>query len=181
MEWAAHALNVNGFSGGRKHNFDGVGGDIVSGMKTDFSCGVIPVRLREGRREYLLVQHTAGHWSFPKGHPEREEAPRETAERELLEETGLRCAMLVERPAFDERYVFKKRSGTTVMKLVTYFVGWIEGEGGGELRLQEAEVADAAWGDAAQTAGRMTFAEGCALLSEVEAFLDAAGDTASTV
>lgn len=34
------------------------------------SCGVIPYRVREGEREYLIVLQTNKCWSFPKGHME---------------------------------------------------------------------------------------------------------------
>lgn len=142
----------------------------VPRMRTDHSCGVIPVRLVKGKRQYLLVQHSAGHWSFPKGHPEGDETPRQTAERELLEETGYTCAALAESPAFEEQYAFTKRSGTQVLKSVIYFVGRVKGDG--KPKLQASEVSDAAWGDAASTAKRMTFDEGRALLVEVERHIE---------
>ena len=55
------------------------------------SCGVIPYRLREGQREYLVLMQTNGSWSFPKGHMEPGETEEETALRELREETGLKA------------------------------------------------------------------------------------------
>lgn len=142
-------------------------------MDTDFSCGVIPIVFDGAVRRYLLVQHHAGHWSFPKGHPENGETPEQAARRELQEETGLSEVELLLTPAFDERYVFTKRSGKTVEKDVTYFLGRVARPG--TVAVQEKELADFAWGDAAATAGRMTFDEGRALLAEVERFLDAGG------
>ncbi len=56
------------------------------------SCGVIPYRLRNGKREYLVLMQTNGSWSFPKGHMEPGETETETALRELYEETGLSAA-----------------------------------------------------------------------------------------
>lgn len=56
------------------------------------SCGVIPYRLRDGKREYLVLMQTNGSWSFPKGHMEPGETETETALRELWEETGLSAA-----------------------------------------------------------------------------------------
>ena len=53
------------------------------------SCGVIPYRVRNGKREYLILMQTNGSWSFPKGHMEPGESETETSLRELKEETGL--------------------------------------------------------------------------------------------
>ena len=39
-------------------------------------------------RLFLLIQHQAGHWAFPKGHANPGESPAETARREFAEETG---------------------------------------------------------------------------------------------
>ena len=147
--------------------------------KQDYSCGVIPVRVVDGVREFLLVQHNAGHWAFPKGHPEGGETPIETARRELLEETGLAEVELLASPVFEEHYEFTKRSGTLVQKRVTYFLGQIGGSektADGGVRLQAEEVQAFAWGDAAATAERLSFDEGRALLAKVTAFLDAPGD-----
>jgi len=141
-------------------------------METDYSCGVIPVRIEDGTRYYLLVQHKAGHWSFPKGHPEGSEAPLEAARRELMEETGLMGAKLLEAPAFEETYEFTKRSGKQVIKHVTYYLGRVETDA---VEIQPEEIAAYAWGDSAQTHDQMTFAEGRSLLAEVDQFLDERG------
>ena len=54
------------------------------------SCGVLPYRLVNGEREYLIVfEEFSQCWSLPKGHMEAGETEAETAQRELLEETGL--------------------------------------------------------------------------------------------
>ena len=136
-------------------------------LPTDYSCGVIPVRRERGRRLYLVVQHKAGHWSFPKGHPDADETPSETALRELREETGLEDVELLLSPAFEEVYTFTKRSGKRVRKHVTYFLGLVDTA---EVTVQPEEVSDFAWGDAATTAATLTFDEGRALLAEVERF-----------
>ena len=54
------------------------------------SCGVLPYRIIDGRREFLLVFESYSKcWSLPKGHMEAGESEAETALRELWEETGL--------------------------------------------------------------------------------------------
>jgi 8-oxo-dGTP pyrophosphatase MutT (NUDIX family) len=41
------------------------------------------------RLEILLIQDVKNRWTIPKGHVEPSEKPRQTAEREIREETGL--------------------------------------------------------------------------------------------
>ena len=54
------------------------------------SCGVLPYRVTDRGREYLIVyEHFSQCWSLPKGHMEAGETEIQTAQRELFEETGL--------------------------------------------------------------------------------------------
>ena len=146
-------------------------------MKTDFSCGIVPV-IFDGRfHRYLLVKHDAGHWAFPKGHPEDGETHLQTARRELAEETGLDRIEVLEAPTFQESYAFTKRSGRRVQKQVEYFLARVEPPA--DVVLQASEVSDHAWGTAAQTARRMTFPQGRALLRGVDAFI--AADSAAAI
>ena len=54
-------------------------------MTYEKSCGAIVI----DDNKVLLVKHNAGHYGFPKGHVEGNETERETAIREVKEETGL--------------------------------------------------------------------------------------------
>ena len=139
-------------------------------MKTDYSCGVIPFRRVGGRVEFLLVQHKAGHWSFPKGHPEQDESALDTARRELAEETGLRPIRLLPSPSFNESYTFTKRSGKQVLKRVTYFLGEVAPDAA--VRVQPKEIGDYQWASAAATRARITFVQGKQLFDQVFAYFD---------
>lgn len=44
---------------------------------------------KSGQVEILLIQDAKNRWTIPKGHIESDEEPRQTAEREIREETGL--------------------------------------------------------------------------------------------
>ena len=54
------------------------------------TAGGIVYRLdKDGKIEILLIQDAKNRWTIPKGHVEPGEEPRQTAEREIQEETGL--------------------------------------------------------------------------------------------
>ena len=95
-------------------------------MKTDFACGLIPFRVRAGVREWLLIQHQAGHWAFPKGHPEADETDLQAAVREVREETGLQAGrdvrVLEDLGMLEEGYVIEKKSGKQIDKTVRYWL-----------------------------------------------------------
>ena len=57
------------------------------------SCGVLVYRDENGVREYLLALQIGDNWSVPKGHMEAGETEKETALRELFEETGLTAVL----------------------------------------------------------------------------------------
>lgn len=45
--------------------------------------------VKTGQLEILLIQDAKDRWTIPKGHVEPNEEPKQTAEREIREETGL--------------------------------------------------------------------------------------------
>lgn len=53
------------------------------------SAGIVVVRRVEGQWRYLILRAYA-HWDFPKGEVEEGESPLATAQREVVEETGIR-------------------------------------------------------------------------------------------
>ena len=54
-------------------------------MKKEKSCGCIIIK----DDEVLLIKHNKGHWDFPKGHMEEGETEKQTAVREVKEETHM--------------------------------------------------------------------------------------------
>lgn len=59
------------------------------------SCGAIVYRIINNEIRYLLIKNKrSSNWGFPKGHMERGENEKETAYREVLEETGIRAKFL---------------------------------------------------------------------------------------
>ena len=80
----------------------------------------------------LIIKHKNGHIDFPKGHVEGNETLKETAIREVFEETGIKC-----RINSDDKYMITYSPKEGVIKDVYYFVGSYES---GELKPQLEEV-----------------------------------------
>ena len=92
-------------------------------MKYEKSCGAVVFRQIDGAWNTLLIRHIKGkHISFPKGHVEANETEKQTAEREILEETGLRVDV-------DTRFRAQNRymARPNVQKQVIFFAAVIVG------------------------------------------------------
>lgn len=138
-------------------------------MLTDHSYGVITTRMRNGVREFLVIQHkSGGHWAFPKGHAEKGETPIQSAKRELAEETGLTHVGLASSPAFEESY-YSIKKGVTFDKTVTYYIGEVLIDQ--PVVVQAAEVSAYAWLPFGRAMVRITYAASRELLVEVGAYL----------
>ena len=88
------------------------------------SCGVLPYRMVDGQREYLIVFETFSHcWSLPKGHMEAGETETQTALRELFEETGLTARLDTSKTATIEYPI-----SPIARKQVVFFPGQVSGE-----------------------------------------------------
>lgn len=102
-------------------------------MKKEKSCGCIIIK----DKEVLLIKHLKGHWDFPKGHVEENETEKETAIREVKEETNIDVEI-----ESDKRYVIEYFTDTGNLKEVVFFVAKMVG---GEIKPQETEVEEIKW------------------------------------
>lgn len=66
--------------------------------------------------EILLIQDSKGRWTIPKGHIEEGESARQTAEREIREETGLQK---MEVGHWLGKINFRYRRGTSLVLMTT--------------------------------------------------------------
>ncbi len=90
-------------------------------MPRELSAGAVIFRRENNEPIYLLVHYGGGHWDFVKGHIEEGEVPKQTARREIFEET--RIDNLEFLPNFEERIrYFFKRGDIIVYKEVIFFV-----------------------------------------------------------
>lgn len=58
-------------------------------VKEPTAGGIVWRRNKKGGIEILLIQDAKDRWTIPKGHIEENETAKQTAEREIQEETGL--------------------------------------------------------------------------------------------
>ena len=87
------------------------------------SCGVLPYRVNNGEKEFLLVyEHFSQCWSLPKGHMEAGEMEVQTALRELFEETGLTAELDTSKTATIEYPI-----SPIARKQVIFFLGRVDG------------------------------------------------------
>lgn len=90
--------------------------------KVERSFGCIPIIYRPPPTRVLLIQQksrTKTFWTFPKGHPEDNESPKETAIRELHEETGLRITEkdILTDKGYESHYINPERNGPKIVTL----------------------------------------------------------------
>lgn len=87
--------------------------------------GVIFRRSQQGKLEILLIQDAKNRWTIPKGHVEPNEEPKDTAEREIREETGLQ-EMKVHQ--WLGKVSFRYRRGQTLV-LMTMHIYLVQAQG----------------------------------------------------
>ena len=118
-------------------------------MRYEKSCGAVIFR-KDAGWNVLLIRHTKGrHISFPKGHVEPGETESQTAEREILEETGLRVRV-------DRRFRAENRYNirSDTQKLVVIFAAVTDQA---EITPQPEEIAEAVWVPLVQADQRLTY------------------------
>ena len=134
---------------------------------TDAAFGIVPIAIAAGRYQFLLIQHHAGHWGFPKGHADPGETAIATACREFVEETGITDYTLISDRSFQEQYQFT-RAGQTIQKSVVYFLARVDNL---TVSCQAAEIQNFAWLDYDAAIAQLTFAAARQILADVWAYL----------
>ncbi|HVL49755.1 MAG TPA: NUDIX domain-containing protein [Candidatus Thermoplasmatota archaeon] len=80
------------------------------------SAGAVVFAPGDAGREYLLLRFGTGPWGFPKGHIEAGESEVETAQREVMEETGIPVAAQRIVEGFRESTGYSFRRGRSVVE-----------------------------------------------------------------
>ena len=125
-------------------------------MLEEVSFGVIPLIKEDASWRVFLILHKSGnHWGFPKGHGHVDETPKESATRELLEETGLHVVRFLQDEPLLEQFQFRKK-GVWISKKVYFFPALVSGTP----QLQEEEVREGKWVPLDKATEVLSFKEG---------------------
>ncbi|MDP6010934.1 MAG: NUDIX domain-containing protein [Candidatus Poseidoniaceae archaeon] len=124
------------------------------------SCGMVVINLGN----ILILEYPQGHWDFPKGHIEDDDASRIAAAiRELEEETGINDIVIIN--GFEERTEYQFRhKGKKVEKQVYWYIGETEMM---EIQLSH-EHRDHLWLDWEQAMEMLTHIESKEVLSAAQ-------------
>ena len=114
------------------------------------------VRLVEGKTEVAVIKPAGRNvLALPKGHIERGETSLKTAEREILEETGLTVSCI--KKLGDVKYVYRFR-GNTIFKCVSFYVfRWEAGDINHIAQGMRQEVDVARWIPIEEAVARLSY------------------------
>lgn len=100
--------------------------------KYEKTSGAVLYTEKDSERRYLLVKTKSGHIGFPKGHVEYGETEKESALREILEETGIKAELYGD---FRMEYTFTTLENTE--KTGAFYLAYYNYK---ESQLQESEI-----------------------------------------
>ncbi|MCR4926216.1 MAG: NUDIX domain-containing protein [Clostridiales bacterium] len=130
----------------------------------EHSCGAVVFKEIDGERKFLLIKNKrSAHWGFPKGHIEEGETQKETAFREVLEETGLHIRFIPDFISKSEYTIQGK-----VEKCVNIFLATTDDD---EIIMQEEEIEAYIWLNYEQAMETLKFDNDKNILKNAQNFL----------
>ncbi len=133
----------------------------------DEAFGIVPVLFGNHGYQFLLIQHHAGHWGFPKGHADPGESALQAACREFVEETGIEDYTVLNGVSFSEQYFFTRR-GERFRKTVIYFPALVQSA---IVKCQKEEIRAYIWLDFEGAIALLTFAGSKQVLVDTHRYL----------
>ncbi len=137
-------------------------------MGKDEAFGIVPILQKDNQFQFLLIQHNAGHWGFPKGHADPGESSLQAACREFTEETGISEFTPLAEVSFSEEYIFT-RSGKKFNKTVVYYPAMVQSD---QVHCQQEEIQGYSWLDYDRAIALLTFGGAKQVLTKVHQFLE---------
>ena len=118
------------------------------------SGGIIFRRSKlNGQVEILLISDAKNRWTIPKGHVEPGEEPKQTAEREIQEETGLQEMRVYN---WLGKVHFRYRRGQTLV-LMTMHIYLVQGMGDTNILNPEDWLTDIRWIPAQEAVDKIAY------------------------
>jgi bis(5'-nucleosidyl)-tetraphosphatase len=145
---------------------------VEAKVTKDEAFGIIPILRGDSEYLFLLIQHHAGHWGFPKGHADPGESPLQAACRELGEETGISDYQVLAGMSFLERYTFS-RNGKKFEKTVVYYPAFVRTS---TVNYQREEIKAYSWANFQLATTLLSFGGGKRILADVNRYLATRGD-----
>lgn len=128
------------------------------------SCGAVVFhRSKSGIKVLLLKNHNGKYWSFPKGHIERKETEKQTALREIKEETGLDVKIYDDYRQISDYSPFGK-----VRKRVVFFLAEAKSD---NVIMQEDEIDSFIWVSFPQAEKMCTYENDIRILKNAEEYI----------
>lgn len=134
------------------------------------SSGGIVCRRRKGRAEVALIR-VRGRWCLPKGHVEIGEALKETALREVREETGLEGQVAEKIGDITYWYTNKSKEGETIRifkRVYFYLIRHLKGD----VRGHDEEVEEASWFPIEEAMARLAYPSERQMMRKARALLE---------
>lgn len=136
------------------------------------SCGAIIYRIINGEVRFLLIKNKrSANWGFPKGHMERGENEKETAYREVLEETGIHIRFMP-----DFRYKSEYSIQNRIEKKVIIFLATTDDT---TTVIQREEIEEYLWLKFDRAMNSLKFPNDKNLLRKANEYLEKTGVTAN--
>ncbi len=132
--------------------------------KYEKTSGAVLYTEKDGERRYLLVKTKSGHIGFPKGHVEYGETEKESALREILEETGINAELL---DGFRMEYTFTTLENTE--KTGAFYLAHYDYR---QSQLQESEIDEEYLLPCGKAYEKLNWAQDKEILKGAELFLN---------